>query len=281
LSEAVPSGVSSASSISAPDHLRPVTTTDAWKLFAIVFLLIDHTGLFFDPNELWWRLFGRLASPVFFFFIGFARTRRVPWTWVAFGVVLTATDYWTSAGSRLPLINILLNFALVRLALPWVERHIMPVPWRLAVVVVASAALIPVLDPVLEYGGEGWLWALFGLAHRLFLEQGEAAARWRRNFLGVTAGLVYIIRERSDYGFDTLQSTLLVLFVIGLVVCLMRFRRADLPWQPPPVLRPVFTFTGRRTLEIYAVTLLAMQLLAYALTGAAAGDGAAGDEDAG
>ena len=75
---------------------RPVTTTDAWKLFAIVFVLVDHYGLFFDSDEMWWRLFGRLASPVFFFFIGFARTRTVPWTWVAFGLVLTAVDYWTA-----------------------------------------------------------------------------------------------------------------------------------------------------------------------------------------
>jgi hypothetical protein len=48
----------------------------------------------------------------------------------------------------------------------------------------------------------------------------------------------------------------------------MRFRREALPWQPPPHLRPIFTFVGRRTLEIYAVTLLAMQLTAFGLAGA-------------
>jgi uncharacterized membrane protein len=280
LSEGAFSSASPVSSVAEPGIVRPVTTTDAWKLFAIIIVLIDHTGLFFDPNELWWRLFGRLASPVFFFFIGFARTRRVPWTWVAFGLVLTATDYLTSAGSRLPLINILLNFALVRLALPWVEAHIMPVPWRLAALVIVSAGLIPVLDPVLEYGGEGWLWALFGLAHRLFLDRGAAAARWRRDLLGITAGLVYIIRERSDFGFHAVQSVLLAVFIAGLVLALMRFRRAELAWQPPAVLRLVFTVTGRRTLEIYAVTLLAMQLIAFTLNDAAAADTGADDGDA-
>ena len=52
----------------------------------------------------------------------------------------------------------------------------------------------------------------------------------------------------------------------------MRFRRADLAWQPPAALRPVFAFTGRRTLEIYAVTLLAMQLVAFSISEAAADD---------
>jgi hypothetical protein len=259
---------------------RPVTTTDAWKLFAIVFVLVDHYGLFFDSDEMWWRLFGRLASPVFFFFIGFAKTRTVPWTWIAFGVLITAVDYWT-AEDRQVLINILLNFALLRLALPHIEAHVMPYPARLVAAVALSAAVIPVLDPILEYGGEGWLWALFGLSQRLLLESSDGAARLRRNLLGLAAGAAYIVRERSDYGFDAPQSALLVLFVIGLVLGMMRFRRTNLAWQPPSGLKPIFTFTGRHTLEIYAVTLLAMQLLSYSMDGEEADDAAESDDEAG
>lgn len=239
-----------------------VTTTDAWKLFAITFVLIDHYGFFFDSYEVWWRLFGRLASPVFFFFIGFAHTRTVPLSWIAFGILITAVDHWTSGG-RSVMINILINFALLRLVLPAVEAHVMPYPWRLALVVAASAALIPALDPVLEYGGGGWLWALFGLAHRLFLEGASDAAR--RNLLAAAAGLAYVVRERSDYGFDAVQSALLAVFIAVLVLCLTRFRRETLGWQPPPPLGALFSFVGRHTLEIYAATLLAMQLTAYAI----------------
>ena len=253
----------------------PVTTTDAWKLFAIVFVLIDHYGLFFHPDEMWWRLFGRLASPVFFFFIGFARTRTVPLSWLVFGALITAVDYWTSP--RDLLINILINFALIRLVRPAVEAQVRPYPLRLAALAAACAAVIPVLDPVIEYGGEGWLWALFGLAHRLFLERDDAFALWRRNALALAAGLAYTVREQSDYGFDVVQTTLLVVFVTGLALALTRFRRRDLPWQPPGWIKPVFTFTGRHTLEIYAVTLLAMQLLAFAIGHAEAQD--AGEED--
>jgi TraX protein len=240
---------------------RSVTTTDAWKLFAIAFVLIDHYGYFFDSYDVWWRLFGRLASPVFFFLIGFARTRTVPLSWIAFGILITAVDYWTSGG-RSVMVNILINFALLRLVLPFVEAHVMPYPWRLALVVAVSAALIPVLDPFFEYGGGGWLWALFGLSHRLFLEGGDAA---RRNLLAVAAGLAYVVRERSDYGFDAVQSTLLALFIAVLVLCLTRFRRETLGWQPPPPLSALFSLVGRHTLEIYAVTLIAMQVTAYAI----------------
>jgi TraX protein len=268
-------------SLAAPAAARPVTTTDAWKLFAITVVLIDHYGLYFDPADPWWRLFGRLAAPVFFFFIGFARTRTVPWTWIVLGAVITAVDHWTSGGRNL-MANILINFALLRLALPAIEAHVIPYPWRLAVTVAVSAALIPVLDPYLEYGGGGWLWALFGLSHRLHLEQCDGASLLQRNLLAVAAGLAYVVRERWRFSFDPLQSALLVLLVTVLILALMHFRREALGWQPPPPLRDVFSFAGRRTLEIYAVTLIAMQITAFTLdaassegekTGEGAGDG--------
>jgi hypothetical protein len=141
----------------------------------------------------------------------------------------------------------------------------MPHPWRLALLVAASAALVPVLDPYLEYAGEGWLWALFGLSHRLFREAGGDAPRLRRNLLGAAAGLAYFVGERFDFGFDLVQSALLAVFIALLVLGLARFRRETLAWQPPPPLNLLFVVAGRRTLEIYAVTLLAMQLTAYGL----------------
>src|SRR4051812_47424192 len=102
---------------------RPVTTTDLWKFTGLVLVLIDHWGLLFadDPS---WRVVGRGAAPIFFFFIGLARTRRVPWSWVVLGLVLTAVDSWTS-GTGLGKINlnILINFAFFRLLLPEVERR--------------------------------------------------------------------------------------------------------------------------------------------------------------
>ena len=73
------------------------------------------------------------------------------------------------------------------------------------------------------------------------------------------------MRERSDYGFDAVQSALLAVFIAVLVLCLTRFRRETLSWQPPPPIGALFSFVGRHTLEIYAVTLLAMQVLAYAI----------------
>jgi hypothetical protein len=243
---------------------RAVTTIDAWKLAGVVFFLVDHYGLFFDSGDNWWRLFGRLASPIFFFLIGFARSRTVPLSWLFFGAVLTAADYLTSQGLHDTTVNILINFALLRLALPTIEAHAMPYPARLAALTAVSIAVIPSLDPILEYGGEGWLWTLFGLSHRLLLERGGADAFWRRDALALAAAGAYVVREISDYGFDLFQALLLAVMIGRLVALLLEFRRAELDWRPPRPLADLLAFAGSRSLEIYALSLLFMQILAYA-----------------
>jgi hypothetical protein len=49
------------------------------KVFACLIMLIDHMGYVFFPNALWLRVIGRLAFPLFAYFIaeGYRRTRDV------------------------------------------------------------------------------------------------------------------------------------------------------------------------------------------------------------
>ena len=71
------------------DRPRPaVDNTDWLKAAAIVLVSVDHFGYFFMEDDLWWSAFGRLASPTFFFLLGFALTRTVPLHWVWLGVAL-------------------------------------------------------------------------------------------------------------------------------------------------------------------------------------------------
>jgi hypothetical protein len=244
---------------------RPVTTTDLWKLVGLLLVLIDHWGLLFadDPS---WRVVGRAAAPIFFFFIGLARTRRVPWSWVVLGLVLTAVESWTS-GTGLGKINlnILINFAFVRLLLPEVERRVMPHPWAIALLAVAIVLLIRPFQQIMEYGAEGWLWALFGLSHRLALEAQHPHSRWTRDGFAAAAALVYTVKEILDHGFDGAEGAALAGLTAALTLALTLFRRADLSWQPPEPLAAVLRFCGHYSLEIYAATLLAMQITAYAI----------------
>jgi uncharacterized membrane protein len=244
------------------DDVR-ITTTDILKCVGVAAFLIDHTGVFFDPAEPWWRLLGRVAAPIFFFLVGFARTRRVPWTWFILGTALTIT---VGAWFGWPILNILLNFALLRgVVLPAVERHVMPQPWRMALLALLCMVAVDATDVILEYGTEGWLWAFAGQAQRRALESGDPFRTRMRDALLAAASVTYIVREVHDYAFDGWQTAILVGLVILLALRFAQFRRSDSGIPAPQPIPAIVRFCGRASLEIYALTLFGMQILAYGI----------------
>ncbi len=71
---------------------KPIDLTDWLKTFAILFVVVDHVGLFFIEDDEWWRVVGRMAAPIFFFLIGFSRRESVPINWIVLGIILTVLD---------------------------------------------------------------------------------------------------------------------------------------------------------------------------------------------
>lgn len=269
-----------ASAASAP---RRITTIDLWKTAALLLILADHLGLFLFPDEDWLRALGRAGAPIFFFLIGFTRTRSVPWFWLVAGAALTGLDYWRLGSLDAITLNILLSFAAARCALPFVERHVAPSPWRFAALVAVLVALIPFADMVLEYGVTGWLWVLVGLAHRLALESGPDHARrgpWlARRALGAATVLIYGANEVLTYGFGVAETWIMAAAVLAVGGLLLRFRRADIGWSPPAWLAAALTVCGRRSLEIYIAQIVGLMALGAALGIEPADAADDGDED--
>ena len=108
---------------------------------------------------------------MFFFLIGYAHTRSVPLQWIMLGVILTllesSNNDWTWVAP-----NILLSFALIRFAWPYaqslVERHGLI---GYAILAAVLFTLLPIAGKAFDYGAEGWLWALLGLAQRMHSRQ--------------------------------------------------------------------------------------------------------------
>jgi hypothetical protein len=94
-----------------------------------------------------------------------------------------------------------------------------------------------------------------------------------RDAVAVAAVGAYLVAEILDYELGPSHAAALGVMVVGLALILVRFRRADLAWRPPPALGAVVHACGRRSLEIYAVSLLAMQVSSYGL---GLGDGSEG-----
>jgi peptidoglycan/LPS O-acetylase OafA/YrhL len=242
---------------------RAVTTTDLLKTIALLFVAIDHVGYYFIDDAEWWRVFGRIAAPIFFFLIGFARSRSVPWTWLALGGLITVLDV---AGSDDPLdarLNILLNFALIRWALPLLEGRILASRLGTIAFIAICALIAPYIGRGLEYGAEGWLWALTGLLARRLSDGAGGRDSGSSDLLiasALFAGLVYFIVEADAHHVDGAALVVLGGLIVALVAVLLNFRRRDLPHPPPEPLAAILRFGGRWSLELYAAHLILLEV---------------------
>ena len=158
------------------ERVWTVDDTDWLKTTAIIFVSIDHFGYFFIEDGRWWGVFGRLAAPIFFFLMGYARTRTVPLHWIWLGIILTVLDSWNADWVWVAP-NILLSFAVIRVARSHVESLVEQYGLAAFVVLVCGlVAVLPLAAKCVDYGAEGWLWAMLGLYQRRYVD-GRPAAR--------------------------------------------------------------------------------------------------------
>ena len=253
----------------------PVDDTDWLKTAAIIFVSIGHFGYFFVEDAQWWSVVGRLAAPTFFFLIGYARGRTVPLSWIGLGIILTVLESWNADWAWVAP-NILLSFAVIRLARPHVERLVERYGWAAFIVIVGGfLAVLPLAAKGFDYGSEGWLWALFGLYQRRYVDGGTSAraqsgwtrpnAKLIRLAACIVAAPVFVWQEQKEFSFPPLLFTVVVLELVALSVCLCLFRRGPSRLQPPKSAAGVVRFIGRRTLLIYAVQLAGSELLVRVL----------------
>ena len=259
---------------------RPVDNTDWLKTVAIICVSAGHIGFFFIENELWWSVFGRFAAPPFFFLVGYAQSRTVPLRWIWIGIILTLLESW-NAGWTWVAPNILLSLALIRIARPYVQMLVQRRGWAAFVLLVSALlAVSPVAAKIVDYGAEGWLWGLFGLCQRQYVDGrsavGNAGETHRSSAFALgatdTAGLmrllaclvaavVFVWQEQKEFSFPAIQLAGFIFGLAILSVSLCLFKRGESRIQPPEKIAGTLRFIGRYTLEIYAIQLAGSELI--------------------
>jgi hypothetical protein len=271
-----------------PHTPHAVDNADWLKTAAIISVSAGHFGYFFVDNDQWWSVFGRPAAPTFFFLLGYAQTRNVPLHWIWLGVILTLLESW-NANWNWVAPNILLSLALIRSARPYVQILLQRHGWAaFGLLVAAILAVMPIAGKIVDYGSEGWLWALFGLCQRMYVDNRSVAdvdgpaqssvspapamngnAGQMRLLACLVAAIVYIWQEQREYSFSQIQFAV---FVIGIGVwsaSLCLFLRGPSRIQPPHAAAGALRFIGRHTLEIYAIQLAGSELLVKLVPGLA------------
>lgn len=257
-----------------------VDNTDWLKTAAIILVVIDHTGYFFIEDADWWSAFGRLAAPPFFFLLGYAKSRTIPLHWFWMAAILTLLDSWNNDWTWVAP-NILLSFALIRMARPYVQSYMQKHAWLTFLILIAVlVALLPISAEFVDYGAEGWLWALFGLSHSMYVDNKlvtDSNSKSDRltaspyampqkfgliNLLAcIVAAGVYIWQEQIEYSFSQSQFVVFIVGVGVLSLSLGFFRRGVSCLQPPAPIVGILRFIGRHTLEIYAIQLAGSELV--------------------
>jgi peptidoglycan/LPS O-acetylase OafA/YrhL len=258
---------------------QAVDNADWLKTVAILSVSVGHYGYFFVEDDRWWSVFGRLAAPTFFFLMGYAQTKAVPLRWIWLGVILTLLESWNAKWTWVAP-NILLSLAFIRSVRPYVQILLQRHHWVAFALLISSLfAVLSIADKIVDYGSEGWLWALFGLCQRMYVDSRSATnvdgpiqslappaaatenAGLMRLLACLAAVVAYVWQEQSEYSFPQIQFAIF-LFGIGFwSASLCVFLRGPSRIQPPEAIGGALRFIGRHTLEIYAIQLAGSELL--------------------
>lgn len=122
---------------------------DLLKVLALAAMLTDHVGLYIYPENIWLRMVGRFAMPIFAFYAGFNFKGKVRhMIWICGIIMIAAWKY--VYGIIIP--NILIDLAIGQLYLLYAGKSIMSDEKKFLLHFVIILALAPLAIYILDYG---------------------------------------------------------------------------------------------------------------------------------
>lgn len=241
-----------------------VTSYDLIKAVAVIIMICDHIGFYFFPENEWWRAFGRIGFPVWFFFVGHASGRDLSPRLIGGAVMLAVV----SAIVSMPVfpLNALVTIILIRLLLDPVMRYAAQGTGPLIQVMVVLTLLALPASLITEYGTLGLLFAVFGYIVRH--KDTVMAGRDIRLPVTLACFLSFAILQEIVFGFEQPAFMFMATGTLATCLLMMYFRPMEYPRlsaRIPAIFKAPIQFMGRRTLEIYIAHLLLFKVLAAIL----------------
>lgn len=244
-----------------------VTSYDVLKTLAVLLMIVDHLGAYFFPEQDWFRAVGRLCVPMWFFLIGYARTRDIPFTMWFGALILLFANFMVG----LPVLgaNVLVTMIIVRIVLDYTAKFHLSSLYKMVGI---SIFLVILSFPTMfltEYGSVGLMLALAGY----FVRNSDHVKQmgWSEDFplkYMIFSILIFIVQQQLDFGFSVNVFTFVAGGSILVGMVLMRFKPVELTkvsQSLPGFAVSFLQLFGRRTLEIYVLHLILFKSLALYL----------------
>jgi TraX protein len=226
----------------AAKYGRVITTHDVLKCLAVLLMTIDHIGFFFFPEAIWWRVFGRVCVPIWFFFVGFSTpaSPRKDMLWLC--LLLIAVDLFT--------VNVV--FPINILATIYVARYIVNYmatrdrdAFMLLIFTAAIAVMIPITDRLFEYGALVFFFSLAGHYYKHHRSEWIAPATL---FLGFA---IFSAHQAYSFGMTTLQAAVMTIMLAAICILLSKFCTRTVPMSGTNVAGTMMRYVGRNTHYYY------------------------------
>jgi len=233
---------------------KEITSYDLLKTFAVFFMIIDHIGVYFFPDALEWRMFGRLCVPAWFFLIGYARSRDLsPRLWMG-AFVLVVAD--VIVGWPILSLNILFTVLCIRLVLDsvvlWFEQSEM---MRLGVALGMLILFIPTM--AIDYGTSGLALAMYGYYVRRY-QEGACSFSFMRGVMAF-AFIFFALGQQIAFGFSPIQFGFTAGGLLVVTIMLQFFSAREFPALGKKlgfVGTGLLKLCGRYSFEVFVVHLL-------------------------
>lgn len=240
---------------------KNITSYDLLKTFAVIFMVVDHIGMYFFPDDLWWRAAGRACVPVWFFLVGYARGRDLsPKILIGAGMLIAANFL---AGMSIFPLNVLVTIILIRLILNPLMTTTLSVTgrefWPMAMLLFLLA--IPTML-ITEYGTQALILSIFGYLVRHRQQVGNE--KFIIGYMAFSLGS-FVTMQALAFDFTNAHIGFVIGAVLAVHVVLLVFRPQEysaLTAKIPPPITWILQFCGHRTLEIYVAHLLIFKALA-------------------
>lgn len=229
---------------------RTITAYDVLKTVGVITFLLDHMGLYFWPDAEMLRALGRLSAPIWFFLIGFARTRDVPFSWVFW----IAADMTLSAALGYPVQpSVILTLMLVRLSFEYIGPLLYPRSLFTLAFLFFCAVLNPLIEPFLQYGSYAWVLAAVGYWVR---RDGITGISW-------IASVLFGYFAFQCFRFDFSEPAILV-FTGGMMCVaagILSFNPDAKLVMKSRVSAALYRFCGHYSLVIFAIHLMLFKII--------------------